>query len=84
MLALKGDEEKRTIADVTKIKRFMPGKDVSSSSQAKLRNNSKLAGNHTYFHQPTVPAHRVANISYEHMSIIMPISTGKLGRKVLL
>jgi hypothetical protein len=40
---LKVDEGKRTIAEVTKIKRFIPGKDVSSSSLAKLR-NCKLAG----------------------------------------
>jgi len=57
---LKVNEEDRTIAEVTKIKRFIAGKDASSSSLAKLRKNSKLAGDHTYLHQPTVPAHRVA------------------------
>jgi hypothetical protein len=77
-LPLKVDEENRTIAEVTKTKRFIPGKDVSSSSLAKLR-NCKLAGESTYFHQPTVLAHRVANSYYEHMSITMPISMGKLG-----
>jgi hypothetical protein len=47
LLAFKGYEKDRMIAEVTKIQRFVMGKDVANSSLANLR-NSKHCGDHRW------------------------------------